>query len=330
MSLAGLGDCVSASRLRSRVLAVENVTAVADWLREEFAFSGRVRDRLQTILIDLIRSRAIKGILIEDVSNDGAVVSLVGLGVSFFLTAELVEFYVTRPFPFLFADVIERVAAGERVVLDLDGIAQANSGPGLNLIVQYLQRGWDLADPYWREVGGIGHKTYVQHHSGYHLRRALQEDWTTNAGIYLAAGYRELAVVPVAGRAQAGGEGGPTRTIFYADESDVLSRAPGSSVSYVFHRRAPVCGFTPYEQDVLSLGISGATDSDIADALGVTLAAIKHAWQNIYERLGNHVSYVLPSSGDGRRGPEKRRRVLAFVEQHPEELRPFAKPGRTA
>jgi hypothetical protein len=53
---------------------------------------------------------------------------------------------------------------------------------------------------------------------------------------------------------------------------------------------------------------------------------VKARWRTIYDRVGEVASDLLPVAADdgasGRRGPEKRRRLLEYLRQHPEELRP--------
>src|SRR4029079_19712413 len=78
---------------------------------------------------------------------------------------------------------------------------------------------------------------------------------------------------------------------------------------------------------VLIRAVGGHTDLEIAEDLRSSPNAIKHAWRSIYARLQANAPYVLEdqeaAARGGRRGPEKRRRVIAFVTDHPQELRPF-------
>jgi hypothetical protein len=51
-------------------------------------------------------------------------------------------------------------------------------------------------------------------------------------------------------------------------------------------------------------------------------------WRSIYNRVGTRAPFVFSEpdlSGDATRGrgTEKRRKVLAFVEANPQELRPY-------
>ena len=63
--------------------------------------------------------------------------------------------------------------------------------------------------------------------------------------------------------------------------------------------------------------------------LDVALPTVKKTWLSIYGRVDDHIPELVAGpdpSGltDGRRGREKRRGVLAYLRNHPEELRPVA------
>jgi hypothetical protein len=64
--------------------------------------------------------------------------------------------------------------------------------------------------------------------------------------------------------------------------------------------------------------------------LGTSLPAVKKMWVSIYcrvedclpELIGDPLQADVPPSGRGR---EKRRRVMAYLREHPEELRPVSR-----
>jgi hypothetical protein len=77
----------------------------------------------------------------------------------------------------------------------------------------------------------------------------------------------------------------------------------------------------------LSAAIEGQTDSDLAVSLHLTVPAVKARWRSIFARCARLRPEVAPEFyGEGSRGPQKRHRVLAYLREHPEELRPFG-PG---
>jgi len=319
------------SILRHRTLTPECATPVADWLSAEYRISAQLVRRLADLIGYLVGNGFIKGVLIEAVSSSGSGIELSGLGLSGFLEPALMDFYCATPLAFVYIDLLERAARGERALLGIPDIAKANSGGGLDMVVHYMQRGWDLADAKWHAVGVLGHQTYVHHHRGYHLRRIMQEDWSSNREIYQSAGYRELATIPVKPASLPVGAAvlAPSRTVFFAERSEVTTRAPGSTVSYVFNYRPPRCFFTFAEQRLLILALEGQTDQDLAANLSISLSSVKNAWRGIYQKVQLEAAFVLPQGeegDDGKRGPEKRRRVLSFVEEQPQELRPHARP----
>jgi len=63
--------------------------------------------------------------------------------------------------------------------------------------------------------------------------------------------------------------------------------------------------------------------------LAISLSTVKKAWISIYHRVEHHLPDLMadplrsdtPPSG---RGKEKRRRLLAYLRDHPEELRPYS------
>lgn len=324
------GAALDQAILRNRLLTPNDVGDAAAWIIADHPTTPHLRQSLASLMSTLVAEQAIKGIVIEGVSAGATEYRLVGLGLSAFVEPQLMDSYLATPCPFVFVDLLERTARRETQALGPGRIARDNAGDGLDLIVHYLQRGWDLSSPLWRAVGAMGHKTYVEHHRGYHLRRALQEDWTTNCAIYLAAGYREHGTLTVDPQTLPATFAipSPTRTLFFADATDINSRAPGSTVSYVFQRLQPRCGFPLSEQRLLERAVEGATDKELAVLLDLSPTTIKSLWRQIYRRVTVHVPLVLPQGDvedENKRGAEKRRRVISFVRDHPEEIRPFAK-----
>jgi hypothetical protein len=73
-------------------------------------------------------------------------------------------------------------------------------------------------------------------------------------------------------------------------------------------------------------GKSG-TDEELTEALGVSLPTIKKMWLAVYRRMTDGQSNTNRDSGGpgaAERGKEKRRHLLAYLRDHPEELRPVS------
>ena len=103
---------------------------------------------------------------------------------------------------------------------------------------------------------------------------------------------------------------------------------PGSWASLFFAYQKPVIGFTRSEQRLLSVALRGGTDQELSDQLGISLSAVKKMWAAIYFRVQSHKPFdlrlELDERIDGDRGKEKRRKLLAYLREHPEELKPYS------
>lgn len=114
--------------------------------------------------------------------------------------------------------------------------------------------------------------------------------------------------------------------VFEARKSDFEGVLPGSMVSHVFVYRRPQCGFTRLEKQVLERAADHLTDEEFSSALGIKPGAVAPRWRSIYARVAEHVPSWLDagaSVGSAARGKERRQRVIAFVTEHPEALRPY-------
>ena len=101
----------------------------------------------------------------------------------------------------------------------------------------------------------------------------------------------------------------------------------GSWVGSLFDYHPPMLGLNRSEQRLLSCALPGATDEQLAEQLGTSLPTVKKMWISIYSRVEGCLPELIPDSRQsdipaGGRGREKRRHLLAYLREHPEELRP--------
>lgn len=99
---------------------------------------------------------------------------------------------------------------------------------------------------------------------------------------------------------------------------------PGSVANPLFSTAKPVLRLRESDQELLLAALEGATDSELARQLGLTLSAIKARWRSIFEKAAKVMSELLEEDvREEIRGSQKRHRVLAYVRNHMEELRPY-------
>jgi DNA-binding CsgD family transcriptional regulator len=117
--------------------------------------------------------------------------------------------------------------------------------------------------------------------------------------------------------------------VFSTPREHALSRF-GSLLSSLFLYQAPEIGFRPSEQRLLLSALRGGTDEELADGLGISLSAVKKTWRSIYDRVSKRMAGLIPSNSSDRdsgieRGKEKKQRLLTYLREHPEELRPVVR-----
>ena len=115
--------------------------------------------------------------------------------------------------------------------------------------------------------------------------------------------------------------------LFVISRQNALEKV-GSWSSSLFIYSPPVLGFSRSEQRLLGAALRGLDDHELVSDLQVSLSAIKKTWRSIYSRVERSNLSILPSdvphhvSGD--RGKGKKHRLLNYVREHPEELRPIS------
>jgi hypothetical protein len=150
--------------------------------------------------------------------------------------------------------------------------------------------------------------------------------------VFLGGGFKEHCRLPAGSPLSflQGARLGADHALFTVTRADIEANWPSSTIAHMFAYDPPRCAFTRAEQQVLTGAVDGLTDAKIAQQLGVQTTAITMRWRSIYARVSERAPSVLrfEENGNSGRGEEKRRRVIAFVSEHLEELRPYAHPPR--
>lgn len=103
-------------------------------------------------------------------------------------------------------------------------------------------------------------------------------------------------------------------------------------ISQFFLYTVPRLGLPSNHRELLRAALRGLTDEQIAGTLYVSAATVKKWWSDIYRYVEERDPGILPSKAAGsdrrkngqvgRRGPEKRGRLLHYLRDHLEELAP--------
>ena len=242
----------------------------------------------------------------------------------------------TPPHFWIGPEMIRRIARGESPFLNNKEIRAANSGNGLSLVC------WDAGIPPGYEVRGELSRSimsvFVEKHRGYFWKEAIstQVNSVDHLGfLFQTGGY---LWDPVAGEYTSTLTKAPSEIV---DSPHVVGTTreleskrgiwSGSWVGNLFDYHPPKLALSRSEQRMLSVALPGATDDALAEQLDISLSAVKKMWISIYRRaeeslpeLVSDFQLDIPASGRGR---EKRRNLLVYLREHPEELRPASRSG---
>ena len=299
--------------------------------------NGSLRAIMQREWDVLLRNPTTLSLILEDKDlPEGE--RIVGCGQAVFITEEFARLARCGLPPWMNAHVTRARPDGSYpYLLDLKGIRAANSGVGLNLLTTRLTITADrysLADSNYIRRFLYDAGSLLTH--GYKIKEAFIEATGEAAKAEsLRAGYRVLNDYG-AYYEQQGVEPSPSARpcLLHLTRTEALLHE-GTIVSYLFAYTPPRIFFTPREQELLCLAATGVEDDEAAQRLHLTKWTVQARWQAIYRRVEAVLPNLLPAITpgavkQGRRGVEKKRVLLRYLQTHPEELRPIERPSHAA
>ncbi len=191
--------------------------------------------------------------------------------------------------------------------------------------LHYTQRRFDLGDDYALAVLNAANEVFRTAVSGYQLRAMHFEANARDAPMIASAGFPAVAYADdTAWR----GLPDALRPVFFGiTREQARSCLPGTSVRHAFEHYPPRFRLSGSQRRMLWHAQFDDSDESLLQRLDVSVHGLKKLWRGIYERIDDvEPEFFGDAAGDddGKRGPEKRRQVLAYVRQRPEELRPWA------
>ncbi|HEY0703107.1 MAG TPA: hypothetical protein VGD60_10095 [Candidatus Acidoferrales bacterium] len=294
---------------------------------------GSARKDLGSAWLRLLGSEAMTTAVFEEVENGRA--QLAGVGVGVFVHDEFVREIKTRPQFWIGPELVKRVLNGNSPVLSDHEVREANSGQGLNELVWETLPGPKFAGrtELYHLMGG----TYIEIHRGFRLKEMITSQAESPQRLQWALDAGGLYWDPWAARyvksLKKGAEEFAHQPHVVGITRELEFGRPGSWVGSLFSYHPPRFYFSGSEQRLLIRAISDRTETNaaLAKELGVSLPTVKKMWLSIYDRVAEHSPELMATAGkiDGetKRGKEKRRRLLAYLQDHPEELRPVMRRG---
>jgi hypothetical protein len=261
----------------------------------------------------------------------GSTIRFLGAGLAVFVSDEFLQELKTTPFFWVGPELVKRITRGDSPLLSDAAVRDANSTVGLNLVVWHNTvhpQGMSRA-----EVMTPAMAAFEQHWRGFRLREVMgqadcleQLHGMRNAGgLYFNQAENCYGNFPEVSAQDFGGEprnGGMSRHMAFNNG--------GSWLGSLFLYAPPQFCFNRSEQRLLTSALEGGTDEELADALGVSLFGVKRKWRVIYDRVTARQPELIPTNSQTEewtqdRGKQKKQRLLAYLRDHPEELRPVSR-----
>lgn len=311
-----------------------NCYALHESLRLPYAETSR--RILPEIWRTLLCTGAMKLFLVEDRAKPVGS-RVVSFNAIIFVTDEFrLEARLTLP-PYLGIEFARRYLSRQLPVLNREGIARANAGDGLNIMMCF--EGWAQDGFSSEQFLATREKQSEAFHltlRGYRIKEFLTDpigtersQWMLDAGAHLRRDYSEYfrknrLPIPESSR----------RPCLVGLTKEEALAHPGSNIASLFIYTAPRFQFSRSQRALLRHAIMGETHEKLARSLSLSPWTVKKRWRAIYERVMDVDNELLPPSiaygtHVSSRGEERRRHLLNYLRQHLEELRPYeSRPQR--
>jgi hypothetical protein len=310
----------SGMRLHGRLLGHADLQEAQRLVPAWLPLPPDVREAVPAIWTRLLGHPGFNADVIEDL-NRPAGQRIVGLGVAIALDQRWTRLLRENPPPYAPALLYAELRDGRFQPPPDKELARLNArGEVSFLVLHYEQVLTDLADPDTLELLGVAMSLFRFAHAGYRLHSLYQEATSEQGGYMLSMGFRARTT-----RNQAG-----LPELYGLQRQEAALLLPGSPVRDAFQFTPPRFGFAASERRMLRLAVTDLTDEAIGEELGISGHGVKKLWRHVHQRaqdampgLFGEGSATAGSEGGGR-GPEKRRALLQYLRQHPEELRPYS------
>jgi hypothetical protein len=278
----------------------------------------------------LIRREAMRTAVFEEV--EGGRTRVWGVGVGVFVHDAFVHALKRPPMFWFGPELARRATRSDSPILSDGEVREANSTNGLNLLVW---EGWSLPEFSTRpDANRLRVSAFLDGYRGFRIKEAITSQvesaerlqWNIDAGgllwdpadaRYVHTAGRDLAVLC-------------SEPHLVGTTPEVEASRLGSWIGPLFDYHPPRVGFSKCEQRLLTAALPGRrTDEELCRDLDTTVPAVKSTWRTIFTRAASRLPDLFEvttqmDAGSGKRGKERRRLLLAYLRDHPEELRPLS------
>lgn len=295
-----------------------------NFVRKRLGYEEKLRHEVLEFWRHLIQGGRCIAVVVEDRDQTKGE-RVVAFRMSLFATDDFFLRAKTVDGPYLHRRVLELWRKKSKFMLGEADYSQ-NAVRGLNIVAVHW--GWDtlryapeevvkikeyLSQSYQTEIAKVRTKEYMEEVYGDEERDRL-----LSFGLVLCRDFRELPGL--------GGAGEPRPYLLHATLEIRNDPSRNQTVAgRIAALNEPRFRFSGAEQEVLKLAMDGLTDTEIAEEIKLSVAAIKKRWQGIFKRVLDHEADFFDAMGDEKDDGDakpRRRTLLRVLKQHPEELWP--------
>lgn len=249
---------------------------------------------------------------------------ILAFGISCFVNSTMAAEILQYRRPLVGRRLLERWSDGRLPFLLEAQVASANASGDLIVLITHSAYPIPSKESRAGEIRYASSQSFVSEHRGLNLQGLISECLTVSREYVLQRGakIRESSdphetVTP--------GEQRPFLCALL--RHDMALNAGNFFTNVLFHEFVPPrMRLDRAQRELLKYALVNDNDEWIAEQLGISPSAVKKRWLTVYDAVTDHRlcfaprSWLVPS---GQRGPEKRRHVLRYVREHPEELHPY-------
>jgi hypothetical protein len=308
--------------LRCRPALVRDLPECFPCFRDRHLFSEEDRLALLAMWRELLLNDTPITALIEDLDAPiGSRIAYVCLAA--IATDDFVHDCMTALPPGISLNALRRWQEGRSPFLTRKQIAAANVGDGMCMVAfnTGLPDGVQYPEERGRAVRDKITSWIAEMLSGLRLKElqieayvGWQHHWCLDAGFLLRTDFPQHP------------DGGERIGLYGLSASEAAGKE-GCPYLTCFTCASPRLRLTRSEQTLLLHALSGQEDADLAYSLCLSPNTVKKRWASILDQFSLTCPELFPElehfPASGRRGAEKRGRILTYVRHHMEELRPY-------
>jgi len=287
---------------------------------------GPSLDHLESAWSHVLRSDAFFSLAVKETSP--GLSKMISGQVACFITDKFAAEIATRPLKWIGPELVNRVLSGPPAILTDAEVRLANSTDGLNIVV------WPTCFPPEYESNAEVRQTcqalFFDLFRGFNVKR-MQTQPIHPVELHMAvnSGARYLVGAdPNYSQNLGKAEWVLLQPHMVEATRAIASQQPGTWIHQFFAYRKPQIGFSRSEQRLLLAALGGGTDEELAKLLAISLSAVKKTWASTYLCVESakpaDLKFPPSANADGDRGREKKHKLLAYLREHPEELRPYS------